>query len=138
MGRVDLRGLLEVGDGLVEAAQVPVHDALVGEHVRVVGVERQRLGVGVDGLLLLAGVEVVVAELDPDPDQLGVLGDQLLVHLDALEDLGRGRGGLGHPARHSLRRHLLGQASRHRRVEGRAAGPSRRASGPRPSPWSGR
>ena len=51
----DLVRLQEVGERLVVLAEVPVHDALVGEDVGVLGVELQRLGVGVDGGLELAG-----------------------------------------------------------------------------------
>src|SRR6266568_7374527 len=81
---VDLVRALEVRDRLVEGLELAEHDALVGEDVGVVGLQRERLGVGVHGALGLVRVEIVVPERDPRLDVLRVLRRQPLLGGDAL------------------------------------------------------
>ena len=84
----DLVRLLEVGERLVVLPEVPVHHPLIGEDVGALGFSSSALPVGVDGGLLLLGVEVVVAERDRGLHVLGVPGYELLRDGDPLVDSG--------------------------------------------------
>ncbi len=53
-------------------AAAPVHDAHVGPDIGIIGIQLQRFAVGVDGFLILFGIEIGVAQFRPGDGIVGL------------------------------------------------------------------
>ena len=63
--RVDCQGSVKSGDRLIGIAAAAIHDAQVGQHIRIVRIDGKRLVVGLNGLGEVITVKIIIAQLGP-------------------------------------------------------------------------
>ena len=65
MFRVNLLRLFEIGNGLVEPTDLPVHDALVGQDISIGRIEFKCLCISIYSFLGLIGIKIIIPQLNP-------------------------------------------------------------------------